>query len=236
MHIYMRNLKKPSTRNVNIPLSSDMCFSITPLKKLPLADFDGVLLCIQVSDPLAVNSLSKGDTSPTRHSLPRVNQTDRCCGGLPRSRAPPCQNCLKKSPLADFDGVPLCIQVSDPLMVNSLSKGDTSPTRRSLPWANQTDRCCGGLRWSRAPPFQNCLKKSPSANFDGVPLCIQVSDPLTVNLLLKGETSLTRRSLLRANRTGRCCRGLRRSRAPPAKTPCVTGNATVKTSNNEKCA
>ena len=173
MHIYMRNLKKPSTRNVNIPSSSDTCFSITPLKKLPLADFDRVPLRIQVSDPLAVNSLSKGHTSPTRRSLPRVNRTDRCCGGLRQSRAPPCQN---------------------------------------------------------------CLKKSPSANFDGVPLCIQVSDPLTVNLLLKGETSLTRRSLLRANRTGRCCRGLRQSRAPPAKTPGVTGNATVKTSNNEKCA
>ena len=89
MHIYMRNLKKPSTRNVNIPSSSDTCFSITPLKKLPLADFNGVPLCIQVSDPLAVNSLSKGDTSPTRRSLPRANRTDRCCGGLRRSRAPP---------------------------------------------------------------------------------------------------------------------------------------------------
>ena len=127
MHIYMCNLKKPSTRNVNIPSSSDMCFSITPVKKLPLADFNGVPLCIQVSDPVAVNSLSKRDTSPTRRSLPRANRTDRCCGGLRRSRAPPCQNCLKKSPLADFDGVLLCIQVSDPLMVNSLSKGGHLP-------------------------------------------------------------------------------------------------------------
>ena len=119
----MRNLKKPSTRNVNIPSSSDTCFSITPLKKLPSADFNGVPLCIRVSDPLAVNLLLKGDTSPTRRSLPRANRTDRCCGGLRRSRAPPCQNCLKKSPSADFDGVPLCIPVSNPLAVNSLSKG-----------------------------------------------------------------------------------------------------------------
>ena len=232
----MRNLKKPSTRNVNIPSSSDTCFSITPLKKLPSADFDGVPLRIRVSDPLAVNSLSKEDTSPTRRSLPRVNWTDRCCGGLRRSRAPPCQNCLKKSPSADFDGVPLCIPVSNPLAVNSLSKGDTSPTRCSLPQANQTDRCCGGLRRSRAPPCQNCLKKSPLADFDRVPLRIRVSDPLAVNSLLKGDTSPTRCSLLQANWTDRCCGGLRQSQAPPAKTPCVTGNATVKTSNNEKCA
>ena len=148
----MRNLKKPSTRNVNIPSSSDTCFSITPLKKLPSADFNGVPLCIRVSDPLAVNLLLKGDTSPTRRSLPRVNRTDRCCGGLRQSRAPPCQNCLKKAPSADFNGVPLCIRVGDPLAVNLLSKGDTSPIRRSLPQANRTDRCCRALRQSRAPP------------------------------------------------------------------------------------
>ena len=161
MHIYMRNLKKPSTRNVNIPSSSDTCFSITPLKKLPSADFDGVPLRIRVSNPLAVNSLSKGDTSPTRRSLPWANRTDRCCGGLCRSRAPPCQNCLKKSPSADFDRLLLCIPVSNPLAVNSLSKGDTSPTRCSLPQPNQTDRCCGGLRRSRAPPAKTAWKNRP---------------------------------------------------------------------------
>ena len=97
-------------------------WTITPLKKLPLANFDRVPLCIQVSDLLTVNSLSKGNTSPTRRSLPRMNRTGRCCRGLCQSQAPPCQNCMKKSPLANFDRVPLCIQVSDPL-VNSLSKG-----------------------------------------------------------------------------------------------------------------
>ena len=69
-------------------------FFNNPLKKLPSADFDGVPLCIQVSDPLMVNLLSKGDTSPTRCSLLRANQTGRCCGGLRRSWAPPCQNSM----------------------------------------------------------------------------------------------------------------------------------------------
>ena len=150
---------------------------------------------------------------------------------------------LKKSPLANFDRVPLRIWVSDSLTVNSLSKGDTSPTRHSLSWVNRTDRCCGGLRWSRAPPCQNCLKKLPSVDFDGVPLRIWVSDPLVVNSLSKGDTSPTRGSLPQVNRTGRCCRELRRSRAPPCQN-CMTQfqarpgacNATVKTSNNEKCA
>ena len=189
-------------------------WTITPLKKSSSANFDGVPLCIRVSDPLAVNSLSKGDTSPTKRSLPRANRTGGCCRGLCWIQAPPCQNCMKKSPLADFDRVPLCIRVSNPLMVNSLSKGDISPTRRSLPRANCTGGCCRGLCRSWTPPCQNCMKKSPSADFDGVPLCIRVSNPLAVNSLSKGDTSPTRRSLPRANQTGGCCRGLCRSWAP----------------------
>ena len=69
-------------------------WTITPLKKSPSADFDGFPLCIRVSDPLAVNSLSKGDSSPTRCSLPWANWNDGCCRGLCRSRASPCQNCM----------------------------------------------------------------------------------------------------------------------------------------------
>ena len=134
-------------------------WTITPLKKSSSANFDGVPLCIRVSDPLAVNSLSKGDTSPTKRSLPRANRTGGCCRGLCWIQAPPCQNCMKKSPLADFDRVPLCIRVSNPLMVNSLSKGDISPTRRSLPRANCTGGCCRGLCRSWTPPCQNCMKK-----------------------------------------------------------------------------
>ena len=160
MHIYMCNLKKAFNLQCKHSIILRHVFfkkwTITPLKKLPLADFDRVPLCIRVSNLLAVNSLSKGDTSPTRCSLPQANRTGRCCGGLHQSRAPPCQNCLKKSPLANFDGVLLRIQVSDPFAVNSLSKGDTSPTRHSLPWANRTGRCCRGLCRSWVPPCQNC--------------------------------------------------------------------------------
>ena len=136
-------------------------WTITPLKKSSSANFDGVPLCIRVSDPLAVNSLSKGDTSPTKRSLPRANRTGGCCRGLCRIQAPPCQNCMKKSPLADFDRVPLCIRVSNPLMVNSLSKGDISPTRRSLPRANCTGGCCRGLCRSWTPPAKTAWKYRP---------------------------------------------------------------------------
>ena len=87
-------------------------------------------------------------------------------------------------------------------------------------------------KWTITP-----LKKSPSADFNGVPLCIRISDPLAVNSLSKGDSFPTRCSLLRE------LIGLTDAAGdsaevghPPAKTACVTCNATVKTSNNEKCA
>ena len=65
------------------------------LKKSPSADFNGVLLCIRVSDPLAVNSLSKGDL-PYQTQFTASKSDWQMLQGTPLKSGTPCQNCTTR--------------------------------------------------------------------------------------------------------------------------------------------